>query len=80
MLTFFSPPNPYRGGEGLKKRLSLKLHVIFAHFLEYFELTGHTLFHPIVNDMTTSFLNTEQLLTGTRMKLQGNKKRSLDIA
>ena len=59
---------------------SLKLHVIFAHFLEYFELTGHTLFHSIVDDMTTSFMNTEQLLMGTRMKLQGNQNRSLDIA
>ena len=56
---------------------SLKLHVVFAHYMEYFELTGHTQFHPIHDEMTTSFMNTEQPLMGTQMKLSRNQNRSL---
>ena len=59
---------------------SLKLHVVFARYNEYFELTGHTLFHQTQDDLTMSFMNTEEPHMGTGMKLQRNQNKSLDIA
>ena len=46
---------------------SLKLHVIFAHYVEYFELTGHTLLR--YNDEVTEAVHSQFQMFEERHKL-----------
>ena len=52
---------------------SLKLHVIFAHYVEYFELTGHTLLR--YNDEVTEAVHSQ-----LRMFEERHKLKRIDIA
>ena len=51
---------------------SLKLHVIFAHYVEYFELTGHTLLR--YNDEVTEAVHSQLQMFEERHKLKRNDK------
>ena len=51
---------------------SLKLHVIFAHYVEYFELTGHPLLR--YNDEVTEAVHSQLQMFEERHKLKINDK------
>ena len=53
---------------------SLKLHVIFAHYVEYFEQTGHTLL--IYSDKVTEAVHSQLRMFEERHKLKRNNKSS----
>ena len=53
---------------------SLKLHVIFAHYVEYFELTGHTLLR--YTDEVTEAVHSQLQMFEERHKLKRNNKSS----
>ena len=53
---------------------SLKLHVIFAHYVEYFEQTGHTLL--IYSDKVTEAVHSQLRMFEERHKFKRNDKSS----
>ena len=53
---------------------SLKLHVIFAHYVEYFEKTGHTLLR--YSDEVTEAVHSQLRMFEERHKLKRNNKSS----
>ena len=53
---------------------SLKLHVIFAHYVEYFEKTGHTLLR--YTDKVTEAVHSQLRMFEERHKFKRNDKSS----
>ena len=53
---------------------TLKLHVIFSHYMEYFELTGHTLLR--FSDEVTEAVHSQLRMFEERHKLKRNNKSS----
>ena len=53
---------------------TLKLHVIFAHYMEYFEQTGHTLLR--YTDEVTEAVHSQLRMFEERQKLKRNNKSS----
>ena len=53
---------------------SLKLHIIFSHYVEYFELTGHTLLK--YTDEVTKAVHSQLRMFGERHQYKRNNKES----